>query len=145
MRKKIVIFIIGLLCCVAMMGQNSSFYSTSAYMTTRQTPVVSYQSPKTIGSLSAISAANYASLNSDGGACCHAPAGPHKAKRPGDLAIGEADFRSPVGELPIGLIIVFILAYAGYKKKKKASVGRFFCDNACVFHIFIVILQAKLK
>lgn len=65
--------------------------------------------------------------------------------RPGDLAIGEADFRSPVGDVPIGIIALLVLTYVWYKKKKKASVGRFFCDNACVFHIFIVILHAKLK
>ena len=122
MRKQVVILIsIGLLCCMAMMGQGSSFYSTSAYMTGRQAPVSSYQAPRTIGSLSAISAANYSSLNSEGGACYHAPSGPRRAGRPTDPAIGEGDFRSPIGGVPFGMMVLLVLAYVGYKRKVHKS------------------------
>ena len=122
MRKEIVILIIGLFCCVALMAQTSSFYSTSAYVNNYQSPISNHQSPKVTGSFSSISAANYASLNSEGGACYRASSGPRKGRGKmddygGTGTIGDYTSHSPIGEIPFGIMLLFVLAYVGYKKR----------------------------
>jgi len=125
MRIKIVILIIGLFCGVALMAQTSSFYSTSAYITNSQSQITNHksqitnhQSPKVTGSFSSISAANYAALNSEGGACYRAN-GPRKGRgdHKDDYIIGVNVERSPVGDTPWYLFLLLFLAYAGYKKR----------------------------
>ena len=61
-------------------------------------------------SLRAISAANFTQLNSEGGAC-YIPSsiseGPRKAGRPGGSGgIGVIEVESPLGDAPVGLILL---------------------------------------
>ncbi|MBR4431835.1 MAG: hypothetical protein IKS76_01380 [Paludibacteraceae bacterium] len=111
--------------------QPTSFRSTSVYVTTAQpssvTMSMSPQYPKSIG-ITAISASNFDALNSEGGAC-YQPS----AARPGgirrsvdrpddddedDLAIGEIIERSPVGDTPWILFILFAAGYIVLRRKK---------------------------
>jgi len=89
----------------------TGFRSTSAYSASRPTP----------SSLSAISTANYEALNSEGGACYN---GPRRGRpKEGDYgntgAIGSADFRSPVGDIPWYLFGLLAALYGLIIQKKR--------------------------
>ena len=82
----------------------TNFRSTSAY-------AGSYQPT---GSLSAISASNFQTLNSEGGACYN---GPRRGRPKGDGntntgLIGSYEFHSPVGDIPFVLMAFLALLYA---------------------------------
>ena len=68
-------------------------------------------------SMYAISAANFAALNSEGGAC-YQPVAKARKGRPGGGgsggggAIGEYDFQSPIGAVPVALILLLGAVYA---------------------------------
>ena len=104
----------------AVSGQSSVFgglASNSLSGLTSHNEVVSQRSGLT-SNPSAISAANFEALNSEGGACYQPAYAPGVRKgRPGDDegggggAIGEYDFHSPVGNIPW---ILFVLLAAGY-------------------------------
>jgi len=79
-------------------------------------------------SLSDISAANFAVLNGEGGACYHPTMANNPARRgisrPGDddeddLAIGEIIERSPIGDIPWLLMLAMIMGYAGLRMLKR--------------------------
>ena len=92
----------------------TGFRSTSAYNGSMQPA----------GSLSAISAANYEALNSEGGACYHPSAvGPRKGRPQendygGTGAIGNLDYHSPVGDVPWALLLI-LAAVWGVRKRMK--------------------------
>ena len=76
--------------------------------------------------MSAISSANFNTLNSEGGAC-YQPAGPRRG-RPGGGggdsgggAIGEYDFHSPVGATPYIWLAILASLYAIFAKKRKKN------------------------
>ena len=85
-----------------------------------------YQSPITnmaTGSLSAISASNFAALNSEGGAC-YRPSGPRRARPNEDVgggsgAIGDYTNHSPIGEIPFILMAILASLYVIWTKKRK--------------------------
>ena len=88
----------------------TGFRSTSAYTVNTQ---------RTSG-FAAISASNYAALNSEDGACY---SGPRKGRpKPGDYggtgAIGNYDFHSPAGDIPWEMMVIFALILAYIKKKQ---------------------------
>ena len=119
MRKKI-----GILVCLLILSLQLSaagyqpmtysapetgFRSTSAYTGSHQPT-----------GFAAISASNYAALNSEGGACYN---GPRKGRpKPGDYggtgAIGVYDYHSPVGDVPWEMIVIFAIILAYIKKKQ---------------------------
>ena len=97
-------------------GPSSDFRSTSAYVSTHQTT-----------GFSAISADNFNTLNSEGGACYNpSPSGPRKGRPGGGSgggggAIGEYDIHSPVGDVPFILFAILLVAYAVYRTRKRVS------------------------
>ena len=109
--------------------QPTDFRSTSAYMTAGERtsmPSASRATPYTSQSLSAISASNFATLNSEGGACYHPSAihsGPKKGKvvEPDTEAVGEGVWESPVGDIPWMLIVLLLLLYLPLKKEKNGQ------------------------
>ena len=129
MRKKIGILVCLLWGTVSAFAVNyqpcggASFGSTSAYVSTRQTSYV-HHTPYTVHqSASAISAANFSTLNSEGGACYmpgrnNVSPGPRKAYEP-DIAIGEGVWESPVGDIPFILMAIMLALYGIWKKKCK--------------------------
>ena len=85
----------------------TNFRSTSAY-------AGSYQPT---GSLSAISASNFQTLNSEGGACYHpsAIAKPRRINREDmedENGTGQVNWESPVGDIPFALMAFLALLYA---------------------------------
>ena len=109
----------------------SSFRSTSVYVggaadynqssyTIHSTPYTT----KATGSLSAISASNFAALNDEGGAC-YIPSAtkgrPRKVKidEPGTEAVGEGVWESPVGEIPFFAMILLVTIYFIFVKRRK--------------------------
>lgn len=117
--KKIVIvlFLLQLLprMCLAGFGAvqpaGYNFRSTSVYNTD-----ASASDPAYSHSARAISAANYHSLNSEGGACYHAPAaGPRRISRDdmeNEYGTGQIVWQSPVGETPWLFMLLLTAAYA---------------------------------
>ena len=102
---------------------SASFRSTSTY-TVHSTAYANTIHPTSYAcSMSAISAANFSTLNSEGGACYQPTAtqpGIRRISRPGDdddddeegnLAIGEVIERSPVGDIPCLLVFLFAALY----------------------------------
>ena len=112
----------------------TEFRSTSVYMGSparnNKSQITNYQSQisnqrlaRPSGSLTAISASNFAQLNGEGGACYQASALHKPAARRGgrdDMedeegdggnAIGVYDFHSPVGNTPWVLILLLLFAY----------------------------------
>ena len=95
------------------------FGSTSAYIGSQQkeqTTVRTSARVQTYGSMSAISAANFTALNSEGGACytptdIKRPKGNVRKGRSGGNGTGMYDFRSPVGSTPWILIVLLAVAY----------------------------------
>ena len=110
-----------------------SFGSTSSYLSERtmssERTAVSYSRSASSISASSISASNFASLNSEGGAC-YSPASMgqvRKVSRPQaddtneeNLALGEINFRSPIGE---GMILL-LLGAAMYARRRKVKIER---------------------
>ena len=118
----------------------AEFRSTSAYI--HRTMIVS-QPQQTVlehhsshyaatatTSFTVISAANFQTLNTEGGLCYQPASGIAKAKkgRPGGGggdsgggAIGEYEFHSPVGEMPFILMAIMASLYGIYAKKRKKS------------------------
>lgn len=124
MRKYIVILvlIIGSLQLSAVSYQPMSFQSTSAYVSQRSASMVmSMQRPVATGSLSAISASNFSTLNGEGGACyspTQANMGPRRG-RGDDDAIGEYENHSPIGDVPFILLGLMACLYVIFAKKRK--------------------------
>ena len=95
------------------------FSSTSAYAGSQRSEQMAMMPPsrvQTYGSMSAISAANFTALNSEGGACytptdTERPKGSIRKGRSGGNGTGMYDFRSPVGSTPWVLIIMLAVAY----------------------------------
>ena len=129
MRKYIGIVVCLLICCqlsavtYGSLYQPQPFHSTSAYVD--QSYAVSMAMEKRtvtmtrpVGSLSSISASNFESLNSEGGAC-YAPtaAGPRRGRSGG--SIGEYEFHSPVGPTPWLMMLLLAAIYGIYKKNRK--------------------------
>ena len=119
MRKIIGIIVLSLLSLplmaveynpVTYSAPSTDFRSTSAYNGSIQPT----------GSMSAISAANYQALNSEGGACYHPSAVSSEPRRgrPGGF-IGNYDFHSPVGEIPWIAMGMMLFLYVFYTKKRK--------------------------
>lgn len=118
--------IIGLLVCLLLLievqGADMAFRSTSPYLSAGSSMCVSSSAPAS--SFSAISAANYAALNSEGGAC-YTPStlsGPRRVGREdyGDTPpIGGITEHSPVGDTPWALMILLCLGYVAYVERKK--------------------------
>ena len=118
MKTRIIIALLFLLTAPirAVAFPQAEFQSTSAYRNVGLHPssggMSGYSRPT--GSLSDISAANFDALNSEGGACYAAP----RKGRPGDEAIGEYDFHSPVGDTPWLLMAAFLLLFGLYQRKR---------------------------
>ena len=86
----------------------TDFRSTSAYASSRQTA----------GSISAISASNFETLNGEGGACNYTPYGPNRVARPtGSGAMGVVDTHSPVGDIPLPLFLLLAGLYLLLRRK----------------------------
>ena len=102
------------------------FRSTSSYSTEVPTPTaMRLQRPEAIGSMSAISASNFAELNSEEGWCGGTSARANIRKgRPGGGggggggAIGEYEFHSPVGNTPWMIMALLAAAYLLVKRRK---------------------------
>ena len=133
--------LVGILVCLFMVCQlhavtyqtykpcgGASFRSTSVYVAESQyTGFSNNQSPlavRTAGSLSAISASNFESLNSEGGAC-YSPANSsatiHRVGRPGSGSggIGVSEPQSPVGDTPWIIMAIMASLYVIWTKKRK--------------------------
>ena len=134
--------IIGILVCLwisvglwAVDFQPAAFGSTSAYLhegrgagiasqsAMRPSGTLAYGSGVSKGgSMAAISASNFETLNSEGGACYN-PArdgATIKRGRPGG-AIGEYDFHSPVGATPWLLMLLLAGGYILLKRKRLSA------------------------
>lgn len=99
---------------VSYSAPSTDFRSTSAYNGSMQP----------IGSMSAISAANYQALNSEGGANYTGGNGPRRGRPQendygGRGSIGSTDFHSPVGEIPWIAMGAMLFLYVFYTKKRK--------------------------
>lgn len=147
--------IIGILVCLritiglwAVEYHPATFSSTSAYMHESRVASVAAQSAMrpsgamafrsgaitTTGSLSAISASNFETLNSEGGACYNAPRHGATIKRgrpgggeddSGGGAIGNYDYHSPVGATPCLFLALLAALYVVYKRpRSRASSSR---------------------
>ncbi len=107
--------------------QSSPFYSTSAYIASPPPPAATTNVQRPIGSVTTISASNFATLNGEGGEF-YQPAAtrPQVRKgRPGGGggdsgggAIGEYDFHSPVGNIPWIVFALMAAAYLFVKRRK---------------------------
>ena len=104
------------------------FRSTSAYSPNSANSIAS----NSVSGLSAISASNFAALNSEDGLFAETSAkvgAIRKSGRPGGGGgsegggIGEYDFHSPVGDLPF-LFFVLLLAAHACRANKRLKVGR---------------------
>ena len=104
---------------------SADFRSTSVYVAeSRPSSAFGYPSSgmtvnRATGSLSAISAANFEALNSEGGAC-YSPSGPRRGRpaddgQGGSGAIGDVPNHSPIGDTPW---FWFLLLAAGYMARK---------------------------
>lgn len=117
--------IIGILVCLLVIGnvwsadyQSCSFGSTSAYIHSQnaQQSMKNASRAQTYGSMSAISASNFETLNSEGGACYN-PARDgsaiHRVGRPssGSGGTGVSDQHSPVGATPWLLMVLMACTY----------------------------------
>ena len=119
--RKIIGILVCLLVLIEVQGADMAFRSTSPYLSAGSSMCVSSSAPA--GSFSAISAANYAALNSEGGAC-YTPSGPRRVGREdyidnGTPSIGEITEHSPVGDTPWALMILLCLGYVAYVERKK--------------------------
>ena len=115
--------------------QPISFRSTSAHFSTRtnskERTAVGYTHSATSISASSISASNFANLNSEGGACyIPGASGPIRraVSRPQaddnneeNLAIGETNFRSPIGD---GTILLLFAALYAMRRKRRDQKGK---------------------
>ena len=108
---------------------NMEFRTTSSYMssgtchTSSSASYTIHHTPSTraTGSMTAISASNFAQLNGEGGACyraseIHNPAirrggRDDEEEEGGTSGIGMTEFHSPVGNTPWGLILLLLFAY----------------------------------
>ena len=114
----------------------TDFRSTSAYVAGGErtsTPYTIHSTPITnraSGSMTAISAANFSTLNSEGGACYLPSAthsGPRKAGKvtePDTEAVGEGVWESPVGDIPFILFALFVLIYVIVRRPKLSRCDR---------------------
>jgi hypothetical protein len=103
----------------------TSFNSTSIYTGGRDSQPVAAANRQLSGSMSAISSANFAALNSEGGACYQPAASAPRKGRPGgddsgggSGAIGEYDFHSPVGDTPFWLFALLGGIYAFFRMRR---------------------------
>ena len=111
--------------------QPTMFRSTSAYVAERPMATSCHQSSRANHqTLTAISASNFATLNSEGGACYipSATSGPSKVKvkepEPDTEAIGEGVWESPVGETPLILLALLAAFYAFFLTSRSGRKAR---------------------
>ena len=119
--RKIIGILVCLLVLIEVQGADMAFRSTSPYLSAGSSMCVSSSAPAS--SFSAISAANYAALNSEGGAC-YMPStlsGPRRGRDDygGTEPIGGITEHSPVGDTPWALMIWLCLGYVAYVERKK--------------------------
>ena len=120
---------------------NMEFRTTSSYMssgrTNHQSQITNYQLARPTGSMTAISASNFAQLNGEGGACYQASAIHNPTIRRGGRddeegeggtsGIGMTEFHSPVGATPWIFMIILAAAYGIIKRRnKKETLGSLF-------------------
>ena len=94
----------------------TDFRSTSAYVQSTAGYSQSSITNRATGSMTAISASNFSTLNSEGGACYIPSAtriGPRRVKidEPDTEAVGEGVWESPVGDTPFLLLSLLVLLY----------------------------------
>lgn len=109
--------------------QPTMFRSTSAYVAERPMATSCHQSSMANHqTLTAISASNFATLNSEGGACYipSATSGPRRAKivEPDTEAVGEGVWESPVGETPLILLALLAAFYAFFLTSRSGRKAR---------------------
>ena len=105
------------------------FSSTSAYagsQRSEQTAMMAAPRVQTYGSMSAISAANFTALNSEGGACytptdMERPKGNVRKGRSGGNGTGMYDFHSPVGATPCLFLALLAALYVVYKRPRSRA------------------------
>lgn len=106
----------------------TEFRSTSAYTASANSFPSGRDRVGATSSLTAISAANFATLNSEGGACYipSATSGPRRAKivEPDTEAIGEGVWESPVGETPLILLALLAAFYAFFLTSRSGRKAR---------------------
>ena len=106
--------------------QPIAFGSTSAYRSENRTSqqVMQYDSPRPVGSLAAISASNFETLNGEGGAFASSSSasGPRRAGRPWGGGTGEEignyEFHSPVGDTPWLLMFLLGVGYIAFRTSR---------------------------
>ena len=114
---------------MAVSYQPVAFSSTSAYRSESRTSqqVMQYDSPRPVGSLAAISASNYETLNGEGGAFSPAAAA---APRRGRIEEGEGgtggeignyEFRSPVGDTPWFVMFLLGIGYIVFRAFRRRN------------------------
>ncbi len=105
------------------------FSSTSAYAGSQRSEQMAMMPPsrvQTYGSMSAISAANFTALNSEGGACytptdMERPKGNVRKGRSGGNGTGMYDFHSPVGATPCLFLALLAALYVVYKRPRSRA------------------------
>ena len=111
-----------------------------ATMTVSATPA---PERRTAGSLAQISAENFETLNSEGGACYHAPSvrrgRPDEDENGSTGGIGEESYHSPVGEVPMLFMLLLAITYTLLKVRTRKKNDMKICSG----HFFFVILQSK--
>ena len=113
----------------------TDFRSTSAYMAPNSTPDTVHHTPYTNQSLSAISASNFESLNSEGGAC-YIPSATkggvrkgNKVTEPDTESVGEGVLESPIVDIPLIFFMILLSAYViphSMQKKREPLRDSFF-------------------
>lgn len=108
----------------------TEFRSTSAYTASSNSFPSGRDRVGATSSLTAISAANFATLNSEGGACyipsatCGSKRVKVKEPEPDTEAIGEGVWESPVGETPLILLALLAAFYAFFLTSRSGRKAR---------------------
>ena len=116
------------------MGDNNprtSFQSTSIYRTpSARTGVGMKAADRRVMSASArdISAENFLTLNSEGGACYRnssSSSGPRKGRSTSGSATGTTVWQSPVGDIPCLFFLLLAIIYGVVKRKNASNRAHF--------------------
>ena len=108
----------------------TEFRSTSAYTASANSFTSGRDMVGATSSLAAISASNFATLNSEGGACyipsatCGSKRVKVKEPEPDTEAIGEGVWESPVGETPLILLALLAAFYAFFLTSRSGRKAR---------------------
>lgn len=108
----------------------TEFRSTSAYTASANSFPSGRDRVGATSSLTAISASNFATLNSEGGACyipsatCGSKRVKVKEPEPDTEAIGEGVWESPVGETPLILLALLAAFYAFFLTTRSGRKAR---------------------